>query len=326
MARLDGLSRQELIDKLNELEVLLETIKKEKENNELLQFPWVGNLGNWHWYVKSNRVVFNDAKVLALGYSKDEIPSEVGFEFFTEKIHRDDYERVMDNMRRHLYGETPAYETTYRIKSRNAHWLWFYDRGKVTKRDKNGKPVLVSGIVFDVSEQKRMEELLEAKNRRLEEMSRRDYLTDLYNRRALMEKLDFEIKRRNRTKTSLSVVMLDLDHFKLVNDTYGHQVGDQVLVQVADLLRKSEREIDIVGRYGGEEFLVILPDCPAKEAVNVAERIRAGVAGFDFKININLTLSGGIAEFKGGNSDDLIGAADQNLYRAKQNGRNCIKS
>jgi diguanylate cyclase (GGDEF)-like protein len=116
----------------------------------------------------------------------------------------------------------------------------------------------------------------------LEEMSRRDYLTDLYNRRALMEKLDFEIKRRNRTKTSLSVVMLDLDHFKQVNDTHGHQVGDQVLVQVADLLRKTVREIDIVGRYGGEEFLVILPDCPAKEAVNVAERIRAGVAGFDF--------------------------------------------
>jgi diguanylate cyclase (GGDEF)-like protein/PAS domain S-box-containing protein len=325
MARLDGLSRQELIDKLNELEVLLETIKKEKENHELLQFPWVGNLGNWHWYVKSNRVVFNDAKVLALGYSKDEIPSEVGFEFFTEKIHRDDYERVMDNMRRHLYGETPAYETTYRIKTRNAHWLWFYDRGKVTKRDKNGKPELVSGIVFDVSEQKRMEELLEAKNRRLEEMSRRDYLTDLYNRRALMEKLDFEIKRRNRTKTSLSVVMLDLDHFKQVNDTHGHQVGDQVLVQVADLLRKTVREIDIVGRYGGEEFLVILPDCPAKEAVNVAERIRAGVAGFDFNLSLKLTISGGVAEYIGGNSDNLIEIADQNLYLAKNSGRNKIQ-
>ncbi|NPV40401.1 MAG: sensor domain-containing diguanylate cyclase [Anaerolineae bacterium] len=325
MARLDGLSRQELIDKLNELEVLLETIKKEKENHELLQFPWVGNLGNWHWYVKSNRVVFNDAKVLALGYSKDEIPSEVGFEFFTEKIHRDDYERVMDNMRRHLYGETPAYETTYRIKTRNAHWLWFYDRGKVTKRDKNGKPELVSGIVFDVSEQKRMEELLEAKNRRLEEMSRRDYLTDLYNRRALMEKLDFEIKRRNRTKTSLSVVMLDLDHFKQVNDTHGHQVGDQVLVQVADLLRKTVREIDIVGRYGGEEFLVILPDCPAKEAVNVAERIRAGVAGFDFSLSLKLTISGGVAEYIGGNSDNLIEIADQNLYLAKNSGRNKIQ-
>jgi len=325
MGRLDGLSRQELIDKLNELEVLLETIKKEKENHELLQFPWVGNLGNWHWYVKSNRVVFNDAKVLALGYSKDEIPSEVGFEFFTEKIHRDDYERVMDNMRRHLYGETPAYETTYRIKTRNAHWLWFYDRGKVTKRDKNGKPELVSGIVFDVSEQKRMEELLEAKNRRLEEMSRRDYLTDLYNRRALMEKLDFEIKRRNRTKTSLSVVMLDLDHFKQVNDTHGHQVGDQVLVQVADLLRKTVREIDIVGRYGGEEFLVILPDCPAKEAVNVAERIRAGVAGFDFNLSLKLTISGGVAEYIGGNSDNLIEIADQNLYFAKNSGRNKIQ-
>jgi diguanylate cyclase (GGDEF)-like protein/PAS domain S-box-containing protein len=325
MTRLDGLSRQDLIDKVNELEVLLETIKKEKENHELLQFPWVGNLGNWHWYVKSNRVVFNDAKVLALGYSKEEIPSEVGFEFFTDKIHRDDYERVMDNMRRHLYGETPAYETTYRIKTRNAHWLWFYDRGKVTRRDKNGKPELVSGIVFDVSEQKRMEELLEAKNRRLEEMSMRDYLTDLYNRRALMEKLDFEIKRRNRTKNPLSIVMLDLDHFKQVNDTYGHQVGDQVLIQVADLLRKTVREIDIVGRYGGEEFLVILPDCPFKEAANVAERIRAGVAGFDFKFNLNLTLSGGIAEFKGGNSDDLIAIADQNLYFAKKSGRNIIQ-
>ena len=325
MVTLDGLSRQDLIDKVNELEVLLETIKKEKEKHELLQFPWVGNLGNWHWYVKSNRVVYNHAKVLALGYSKDEIPPKVGFEFFTGKIHRDDYERVMDNMRRHLYGETPAYETTYRIKTRNNHWLWFYDRGKVTKRDKNGKPELVSGIVFDVSEQKRMEELLEAKNRRLEEMSMRDYLTDLYNRRALMEKLDFEIKRRNRTKSPLSVVMLDLDHFKQVNDTHGHQVGDQVLIQVADLLRKSVREIDIVGRYGGEEFLVILPDCPVKEAVNVAERIRAGVAKFDFYLSLKLTISGGAAEYKGGNSDNLIEIADRNLYLAKNSGRNKVQ-
>ncbi len=325
MGSLEKFSRQALIDKVNELQVLLEIICKENDNQEHINFPWIANLGHWYWHVKTNKVVFNEAKIRALGYARAEVPAEIGYEFFTEKIHPDDYARVMDNLRNHLSGISPAYETSYRIKTKNNHWAWFYDRGKVTKRDAHGKPELVSGIAFDISEQKRMEEQLEAKNRRLEELSMKDYLTDLFNRRALIEKLDFEIKRSMRRNSPFSVLMLDLDHFKLVNDTHGHQIGDKILIQLADLFKKSVREIDIVGRYGGEEFLIILPDCELNEAVKVAERIRSAVEAFEFESHIHMTISGGVAEYHTGSIEDLIAAADQYLYEAKESGRNRIE-
>ncbi len=104
----ESLSKKELIARLRELQSMLNAIREESNYQELLNFPWVGNLGNWYWYIKTNRVIFNDSKVLALGYSKDEVPAEIGFEFFTDKIHPDDHDRVMNNMRDHLYGKIPC--------------------------------------------------------------------------------------------------------------------------------------------------------------------------------------------------------------------------
>src|SRR5512133_554562 len=118
----ESLSKQELIARLQELNSLLKAIREESNFQELLNFPWVGNLGNWYWYIKTNRVIFNNAKVLALGCSTEEIPADIGFEFFTDKIHPEDHDRVMNNMRDHLSGRSEVYETTYRIQKKDKDW------------------------------------------------------------------------------------------------------------------------------------------------------------------------------------------------------------
>ncbi len=322
-----NLSRDELIQKIGELQNLLDALKAEKDNQELFNFPWIGNLGNWYWTVKSNTLICNDQKILTLGYSKEEIPEKLGFEYFTEKLHPDDYDRIMDNMRSHLYGKTPVYEVTYRIQTKDGDWKWFYDRGKVTVRSDSGKAEMVAGIVFDVTEQKRMEQLLADQNQQLLELSTVDFLTKIFNRRALYEKLEYEIGRAERYLYPFSILMMDIDFFKKVNDTYGHLTGDKILVQFAETIGEIIRKTDIFGRYGGEEFMLILPEIDKQGGIIVAEKIRKRIQDLTFADNLKITVSLGVAEYKHGLSiDDLVNAADLLLYAAKKNGRNRVES
>ena len=322
MTTLDQMSREELISKVKELSTLLDQIRNEKDAQDITEFPWVGNLGNWYWHVKANNLVFNDLKITVLGYERREFPEVVGYEAFTKLVHPDDYDRVMENMRSHLYGMSPVYECSYRIKKKDGTWVWFYDRGKITKKDESGKPEIVAGIVFDISEQKKLEEALSKQNELLNEMSRTDFLTKINNRRSLYEKLEYEILRAKRTHEPLSIAIMDIDHFKRVNDTYGHLAGDQVLIDVAKIIQSSVRITDIVGRFGGEEFMIILPNCAAADAINVAETIRLSVEGETFENGLKLTISGGLKQYEDETVDGLIELVDQSLYDAKQYGRN----
>jgi PAS domain S-box-containing protein len=164
---LTNLSKEELIEKIQNLEKQVIQLNKELVYHEEAQFDWSGNLGKWQWNVKENNVHFNSKKIEALGYSLQEIPDKIGFDFFTSKIHPDDYEMVMQNMRNHLYGVSEAYECEYRIKSKSGEWKWFYDRGIIVKRDTNNKPAELVGIVFDISNQKKIQNELESKNAQL---------------------------------------------------------------------------------------------------------------------------------------------------------------
>ena len=167
----------------------------------------------------------------------------------------------------------------------------------------------------------------------LERLSVTDALTGLANRRLLMAELARELRRSERHSTSLAVLMLDVDHFKRFNDTYGHPAGDVVLNRVATTLRKCVRDVDTVSRYGGEEFLVMLPETPAREAAQVAERIRAGTQADRFSPDgggalLNITVSVGYAVYpeNGKTVETLIEAADQALYKSKASGRNRVSS
>jgi len=171
---------------------------------------------------------------------------------------------------------------------------------------------------------------LEVANKRLRRLSITDGLTELFNHRHMHELLHDEFERTKRSGEPLALVMLDLDRFKQVNDTYGHPTGDVILYETARILQETAREIDMVGRYGGEEFIAILPDTGEEAAAQFAERIRQAVADHVYRDDANelrMTLSSGVASFPAegiDHPDVLIKRADEALYAAKEGGRNRV--
>ena len=167
---------------------------------------------------------------------------------------------------------------------------------------------------------------LAEKTQALERLSVTDSLTQLSNRRALDEVLNRSVELSRRTARPLALIMLDLDHFKLTNDSYGHQVGDQVLRQVAALIREQCRSTDLPGRWGGEEFLIVCPETERGAAMVLAERLRARIAGHPFDQVQQQTVSLGLANFTAGDTpDSLLARADAALYAAKRLGRNRVE-
>ncbi|HSI03888.1 MAG TPA: diguanylate cyclase [Myxococcota bacterium] len=176
---------------------------------------------------------------------------------------------------------------------------------------------------------KGLQDELREKNQRLEELSNTDGLTRVVNRRHLMELLDLEFTRARRYNNALSFVMVDIDHFKAINDRYGHQVGDEALTAVASVLRQDLRRNDVIGRYGGEEFSLLLPETIGDGARVVAERYRKRIEEYQLQTNgelIKLTASFGVAELAPGlaDIDALVRRADAAMYQAKHEGRNRV--
>ncbi|NIM59626.1 MAG: diguanylate cyclase [Candidatus Aminicenantes bacterium] len=170
-------------------------------------------------------------------------------------------------------------------------------------------------IVRDFTDQKQAEKLAET-----------DPLTNIYNRRKFSRLLDQEIQRVERYDRFLSIVMLDIDHFKKVNDTYGHDTGDYVLRRITELIKENIRITDILARYGGEEFVIILPETDVKGASRQIDRMRKTIEKTSFDGVGNLTISAGITGYMGGDScKSMITRADKALYSAKEEGRNKIR-
>jgi diguanylate cyclase (GGDEF)-like protein len=184
-------------------------------------------------------------------------------------------------------------------------------------------------LVYDMTDQAMSNARVEKLNDELKVISRVDGLTGLFNRRYWQERFEREFKLTIRSKKPISVLMLDIDHFKKVNDTHGHQAGDRVIQSLSMLIRKATRETDITGRYGGEEFVVLLPDTNRETAMIVGERIRKVAQRYVVShdnVDINFTISAGIAEFDSKYTQPLmwLEAADQALYNAKNSGRNKV--
>lgn len=175
-----------------------------------------------------------------------------------------------------------------------------------------------------------IEEQLAVKTSELEQLAYYDMLTGLYTRRSILEKLNGWLRHVRRYKGALSVVMLDIDYFKQVNDLHGHRVGDSVLADLAEFMRRSARQTDVVGRYGGEEFLIILPRTDATGAATMARRICKALRGAPLHDAsggaLKVTASLGAAEYcEGDDEDSLVSRADAALYRAKEAGRDCVE-
>ncbi|MBV8888582.1 MAG: diguanylate cyclase [Alphaproteobacteria bacterium] len=219
-------------------------------------------------------------------------------------------------------------QAIYRVIRKDGGAVWVEARRRQLP---DGDGFVVS--VRDISARKRAEERLEQANRRLAALTKEDGLTGLANRRHFDETLDAEFRRAAREATALSLIMLDVDHFKMFNDSYGHPAGDRCLraigVSLKGLLR---RPADLAARYGGEEFAILLPSTPLAGAVEIAERARAAVRALRIEHACNpdriVTISLGVATFAQRpdfpDPDDLVAAADRALYAAKASGRDRV--
>lgn len=202
----------------------------------------------------------------------------------------------------------------------------YYEDSRITPiYDKDNKLMYYLAVKHDITERKK----LEAK---LKEISIRDPLTNAYNRRYLLERLNQISDNYKRVEKAFSISILDIDTFKKINDAYGHQAGDFILVELVQIISESIRSYDILGRYGGEEFVLVLPDTDKEEAYTIIQRILEVIRGKNFiyeNNNIKVTFSAGISDANEIGKEDfnigeLIRLADNRLYKAKEDGRNRI--
>ncbi|HYG95567.1 MAG TPA: sensor domain-containing diguanylate cyclase, partial [Solirubrobacterales bacterium] len=251
-------------------------------------------------------VELNDAWTDHLGYRLEELRSTP----FIELIHPDDRERTEAEAATLFEGgENLSFENRYLAKDGTWHWLRW---SSTLSPDES----MIYARGADVTELKQVEDEREELLDKVQEMARRDSLTGLPNRRALEEQLPQAMARARRSRSPLSVAILDIDHFKDYNDTHGHLAGDEVLRACARAWDSALRGEDTIVRFGGEEFLVLLPDIEVEQAAEIVERLR-------MKTPMGQSCSAGLACWDHNESiDDLLGRADKALYLAKASGRN----
>lgn len=320
-------TRDELLRRIEELEALNRALLMEKQKE-----PGRGNrlpdcLGRWYWNTKTDNMTLDFYNPSLVGLDKsDDIPDIIPVSMLKKLIHPEDYQQRMDAMERYLDGKDSVYSAEYRTLTKTGEYRWFYDRGWMKLREQDGSPLLLEGIVFDITERKIPQLNMENQYKVLSEISFVDELTKVINHRAVMEKLKSAMAYAGKWNQPLSIALFDIDDFKMVNDTHGHIYGDRVLTDVAAILRSCTRDTDFVGRYGGDEFLVVFTNADNTVASQISERIRKAVEQGSFISGIRVTVSGGVAQFAGENLPDFIHASDTNLYEAKKRGKNRIVS
>ncbi len=226
--------------------------------------------------------------------------------------------------------ESPQYIDVYQhFNECNDRWYQMQDKSLTWPDGREAKYSIAVDITDMKEVQNRLAEAhaeLAINNRKLAEAAITDMLTQLNNRLKLEIEFEREMERCERYNISMSIILIDLDNFKAVNDNFGHPVGDVVLIESAKRFKKSIRGNDILGRWGGEEFMVICPETNLEAGLLVAEKLRSTLADSDFPVVGPVTGSFGLAHFqKGDTIKELISRSDQALYTAKSDGRNCVR-
>lgn len=248
-------------------------------------------------------------------------PAELRTLTFQDITHPDDLDTDLAYVRRLLDGEIDRYSMEKRYLHADGHTIWVLLSGSLV-RDSSGEPDHFVAQMQDITRRIHQDEELRAANQALVRLANEDALTGLASRRAVLERLELELRRDDRHGRGVAVMLADVDHFKHVNDRHGHAAGDRVLREIADAVSGAVRLVDTVGRFGGEEILVVLPEADEPAALTienrVLERIRADISTPDGGVTISI----GVAARRAAEpAEHLIARADQALYRAKGAGR-----
>ena len=293
-----------------------------QESETQLRFVLEGSeLGFWDWDIAAGAVLRNERWALMLGYTNEEILQTT--QQWSDFVHPEDRERAWASIFDVVEGRASAHKFEYRMLHKDGSIRWILDQAKVMQRNGQGKATRMCGTHTDITERK----LLELE---LTRQAHIDYLTGVCNRGYFMNRAEQELRRANRYSNKLSILMLDIDRFKLINDRHGHKVGDVVLQVLTKLCQAALRDIDILGRLGGEEFAVLLPETENILAIEVAERLREEIGKLKIPLEgglpIQITASIGVSSMTSpdDNIDVLLNRADKVLYQAKNSGRNRV--
>ncbi|MGB3125240.1 MAG: diguanylate cyclase [Pseudomonas sp.] len=304
--------------------------------------------GIWDWNANTGFVYRNPGWYEMLGYPRHSLENSV---FTWESvIHPDDYPQVMTVFDDYISRRTAHYQAEYRCRKADGTFLWIEDRGYVIARNPDGSVARMVGAHRDIHLRKSSIEQLERRNQSLEalvaertrelswvnqqlqlqldenrSLAERDTLTHIANRYRLEKALLEACDRAERFRLPLALVAMDIDDFKPINDRHGHAVGDQTLISVVQGLAACVRPDDLLARWGGDEFMVLLPKSDLEEAKALAERIRQKIKQVPAVGDVKLTLSLGVVERRSGESPAaLMARADQALYRSKAAGKDIV--
>ncbi|MBI4977089.1 MAG: diguanylate cyclase [Spirochaetes bacterium] len=280
-------------------------------------------IGTWNWNVETGAMTVNERWAEIFGSALAELPP-VTNEICRRLMHPDDLKESDGLLEQHFSRKSEYYDCEIRLRHRNGDWVWVRDRGRVIERDAEGRPLRMFGTRTDITERKKLEA-------QISEHSIRDALTNIYNRRHVFERLDALADEFRRDKKSFAVIIIDIDHFKKINDAHGHQTGDYILQEMALIIGEYIRPYDIFGRYGGEEFIIVYSGT-REEAASSMKRIHNAVGEHTFmfrEARIHATFSCGIADCRervnGGNPvAAILEKAETRLIAAKRSGRNRI--
>ncbi|MBC3363206.1 diguanylate cyclase [Pseudomonas sp. SWRI154] len=304
--------------------------------------------GIWDWNANTGFVYRNPGWYRMLGYTPHSLNNSVLT--WESVIHPQDYPHVMALFDDYLKQRSPGYQAEYRCRTHDGAYIWIEDRGYVIARNPDGSVARMIGAHRSIDDRKRLFEQLERRNKSLEaiieertrELSRvnqqlqiqleenrrlaeTDALTLVANRYRLEQALPLACERAQRFREPLSLISMDVDDFKDINDRYGHAFGDAALVQVVQAVKRCERDGDLLVRWGGDEFIMILPNTSRDDAFLMAETIRRGLSDLLPVGDFQITMSFGVVQrFEDEQHAALLDRADQALYRSKMAGKNVI--
>lgn len=294
--------------------------RQHRETEERLTLATIHNgVGIWDWNLKTLEMVWNDSMFALYHRNREDFTGDIdGWEKF---LHPDEIDRCNLEIEAAI-AEKMSFDTEFRVLWPNGETRYIKAVAKVF-RDEHGQAVRMLGTNIDITAHKQLEN-------ELHRQAHIDFLTGVNNRGYFMELAEMELNRAIRYQNPLSILMIDIDYFKLVNDNYGHHTGDQVLQKLAEICSRTLREVDIMGRLGGEEFALLLPETDNQEAFEVAQRLRMAVSNTDIIIEnhppLQLTISIGVSSLSQASTDLdlLLDLADKALYEAKNTGRNKV--
>jgi diguanylate cyclase (GGDEF)-like protein/PAS domain S-box-containing protein len=271
----------------------------------------------WEWDIKRDRWYASRVYYTGLGYTPE--PGRGNTEVWMERVHPEDRPRVRATIEAVLRGDSEVYEYEARLRHADGSYRWTSARGKATARDAQGRATRMVGVRWDITDKKKAEE-------RVQRLAHYDTLTALPNRALLTERMSDAIALALAGRESLAVLVLDIDKFKNINDTFGHAIGDELLLEVAKRIQSLAREEDMVARIGGDTFVMVLSGAKAQQAARTAQRLLDSMST-PFRtrqLEFVVTPSIGIALFPthGADFDALFKCADTAMHRAKSHGRN----